>query len=72
MDLTTLLDEAEVDRTATYLWPYGADYGEFEGTHCDWYLKDLPLERLAAGDRRYSVTDRRPERIHTVAATVAS
>jgi sulfane dehydrogenase subunit SoxC len=50
VDLTTLLDEAEVERSATYLWSYGADYGEFEGTYCDWYLKDLPLERLAAGD----------------------
>jgi sulfane dehydrogenase subunit SoxC len=51
--LETLLGEAGVDETATYLWSYGLDYGVFpppEGTYSESYLKDLPLQRVAAGD----------------------
>jgi sulfane dehydrogenase subunit SoxC len=50
VDLAALLDEAGSQSTARFLWSYGLDGGEFAGTHCDWYLKDLPLERLKAGD----------------------
>jgi DMSO/TMAO reductase YedYZ molybdopterin-dependent catalytic subunit len=50
VDLQRLLDEAGVADAATYLWSYGLDYGELQGTYCESYLKDLPLERLAAGD----------------------
>jgi DMSO/TMAO reductase YedYZ molybdopterin-dependent catalytic subunit len=49
-DLAALLDEAGMDSRARFLWSYGLDGGDFAGTHCDWYLKDLPLERLNAGD----------------------
>jgi DMSO/TMAO reductase YedYZ molybdopterin-dependent catalytic subunit len=49
-DLAALLEESGVDPEATFLWSYGLDGGEFAGKACDWYLKDLPLARLKAGD----------------------
>ncbi|HEV8388722.1 MAG TPA: molybdopterin-dependent oxidoreductase [Dongiaceae bacterium] len=50
VDLAALLDEAGVGGRAQFLWSYGLDGGAFAGTACDWYLKDLPLARLKAGD----------------------
>ena len=49
-DLAALLDEIGIDARARYLWSYGLDGGEFAGTSCDLFVKDLPLRRLAAGD----------------------
>ena len=49
VDLAALLDELDVDPRARFLWSYGLDGGDFAGTDCDWYVKDMPLERLAAG-----------------------
>jgi sulfane dehydrogenase subunit SoxC len=49
-DLAALLDEVGIDARAQFLWSYGLDGGDFAGTACDWYVKDLPLARLAAGD----------------------
>lgn len=49
-DLAALLEEAGIASGARFLWSYGLDGGEFAGKHCDWYLKDLPLERLKAGE----------------------
>jgi DMSO/TMAO reductase YedYZ molybdopterin-dependent catalytic subunit len=48
-DLGALLDEANVDPAACFLWSYGLDGGEFAGHAVDWFVKDLPLARLAAG-----------------------
>jgi DMSO/TMAO reductase YedYZ molybdopterin-dependent catalytic subunit len=50
VDLAALLDELAVDPAARYLWSYGLDGGDFAGTSCEWFVKDLPLERLTAGD----------------------
>jgi len=50
VDLAALLDQLDIDPRARFLWSFGLDGGDFAGTHCDWYLKDLPLERLAVGD----------------------
>jgi len=50
VDLAALLDEIGVDPRARFLWSYGLDGGDFAGASCEWYVKDLPLERLAAGD----------------------
>jgi sulfane dehydrogenase subunit SoxC len=50
VDLATLLAESGIDPRARFLWSYGLDGGDFAGKPCNWYLKDLPLERLAAGD----------------------
>ncbi|MGD9538579.1 MAG: molybdopterin-dependent oxidoreductase [Alphaproteobacteria bacterium] len=50
VDLAALLDELEVDPRARFLWSYGLDGGDFAGTSCEWYVKDLPLERLAASE----------------------
>jgi DMSO/TMAO reductase YedYZ molybdopterin-dependent catalytic subunit len=50
VDLAALLDEVGVDPQARFLWSYGLDGGEFVGTSNEWFVKDLPLERLAAGD----------------------
>lgn len=49
VDLVTLLSEIGIDPRARYIWSYGLDGGSFAGTPCDWYIKDLPLERLAVG-----------------------
>jgi sulfane dehydrogenase subunit SoxC len=50
VDLTALLHEIGIDLRARFLWSYGLDGGTFAETSCDWYVKDLPLARLAAGD----------------------
>jgi len=50
VDLATLLDEAGVDPRANFVWSSGLDGGTFAGEPCDWFTKDLPLKRLAAGD----------------------
>ena len=50
VDLAALLDELGVAREARFLWSHGLDGGEFSGAACDWYVKDLPRARLAAGD----------------------
>jgi DMSO/TMAO reductase YedYZ molybdopterin-dependent catalytic subunit len=44
-----LLDELGVDPAARFLWSFGLDGGTFAGAAVDWYAKDLPLARLAAG-----------------------
>ena len=44
--LAEVLDRLEPESSATFLWSYGADYGEFDGVECDAYLKDLPMERV--------------------------
>lgn len=49
VDLVALLDELGVDARARYLWSYGLDGGDFANTSCEWFVKDLPLARLAAG-----------------------
>jgi sulfane dehydrogenase subunit SoxC len=50
LDLKSLLENAGMDPEARFLWSYGLDYGDFEGTYNDSYVKDLPRERLDAGD----------------------
>jgi sulfane dehydrogenase subunit SoxC len=49
-DLAALLHEVATEPQARFLWSYGLDGGDFAGTSCDWYVKDLPLARLAADD----------------------
>jgi DMSO/TMAO reductase YedYZ molybdopterin-dependent catalytic subunit len=49
-DLKEILDEAGIDPAARFIWSYGVDHGEFGSLRCESYLKDLPLERVAAGD----------------------
>ncbi|HXX43168.1 MAG TPA: molybdopterin-dependent oxidoreductase [Candidatus Acidoferrales bacterium] len=49
-DLREILDEAGINPAACFIWSYGVDHGEFGGLRCESYLKDLPLERVAAGD----------------------
>jgi DMSO/TMAO reductase YedYZ molybdopterin-dependent catalytic subunit len=50
VDLAALLDEVGIGPEARFLWSYGLDGGDFAGKPRDWYFKDLPLERLKAGD----------------------
>src|SRR5262245_11366548 len=49
VDLAALLNDLGIDPQARFLWSHGLDGGEFAGTSCDWFVKDLPLQRLAAG-----------------------
>lgn len=49
VDLRTVLDAAGVEPQARFVWSYGLDRGEFLGVPSGPYLKDLPLERVAAG-----------------------
>jgi DMSO/TMAO reductase YedYZ molybdopterin-dependent catalytic subunit len=49
VDLAALLAELGIAEGARFLWSYGLDGGDFAGAACDWYVKDLPRERLAAG-----------------------
>ena len=49
-DLAELLDEAGIDPQARFVWAFGMDGGDFAETRSDWYVKDLPLQRLRAGD----------------------
>jgi DMSO/TMAO reductase YedYZ molybdopterin-dependent catalytic subunit len=46
--LSELLADCGPDQAARYVWSSGADYGTFEGVNCDAFVKDLPLERVAA------------------------
>jgi sulfane dehydrogenase subunit SoxC len=46
--LADLLAECEPDPAARFVWSSGADHGVFEGVECDAYVKDLPLDRVAA------------------------
>jgi len=50
VDLRNLLAEAGVKSSATHLWAYGLDYGEFFGKQVTHYVKDVPLSRVEAGD----------------------
>jgi Oxidoreductase molybdopterin binding domain len=46
--LAALLADCEPDPAAQFVWSSGADYGVFEGDDCDAFVKDLPLDRVAA------------------------
>jgi len=46
--LSDLLADCEPEPAARYVWSSGADYGTFEGDAIDAFVKDLPLERVAA------------------------
>ncbi|HEY2527084.1 MAG TPA: molybdopterin-dependent oxidoreductase [Xanthobacteraceae bacterium] len=49
VDLVALLEKLGVEPSAQFIWSYGLDGGTFVETQCNWYCKDLPLSRLAAG-----------------------
>jgi DMSO/TMAO reductase YedYZ molybdopterin-dependent catalytic subunit len=46
--LADLIAGCEPTPDARYVWASGADHGVFQGDSCDAYVKDLPLERVAA------------------------
>lgn len=46
--LSELVADCEPDPAARYVWSSGADYGDFEGVSCDAFVKDLPMDRVAA------------------------
>ena len=50
VDLASLLEELHVDPRARFLWSSGLDGGTFAGEQCEFFTKDLPVQRLAAGD----------------------
>ncbi|HJU16571.1 MAG TPA: molybdopterin-dependent oxidoreductase [Stellaceae bacterium] len=48
-DLADLLQTCGVRAEARFLWAYGLDHGDYDGVSARWYVKDMPLTRLAAG-----------------------
>jgi DMSO/TMAO reductase YedYZ molybdopterin-dependent catalytic subunit len=46
--LSEVLADCEPAPAARYVWSIGADYGSFEGDTIDAFVKDLPIERVAA------------------------
>jgi len=46
--LSDLLDDCGVRSNARFVWARGADYGVFGDVECNAFIKDLPLERVAA------------------------
>jgi DMSO/TMAO reductase YedYZ molybdopterin-dependent catalytic subunit len=46
--LSEVLADCGPDPAARYVWSSGADYGSFEGDTIDAFVKDLPIERVAA------------------------
>jgi len=46
--LAELMADCRPDPAARFVWSSGADYGDFEGVSCDAFVKDLPLDRVAA------------------------
>lgn len=46
--LSDLIDDCQPEPTARFVWSSGADHGEFQGVSCEAYVKDLPIERVAA------------------------
>jgi DMSO/TMAO reductase YedYZ molybdopterin-dependent catalytic subunit len=46
--LSEIVADCEPVPAARYVWSSGADHGVFEGDSCDAFVKDLPLERVAA------------------------
>jgi sulfane dehydrogenase subunit SoxC len=50
VDLRKLLAEAGVKSSATHLWSYGLDCGEFFGKQVIHYVKDVPMSRVEEGD----------------------
>ena len=49
VDLADLLRGCGVAETAQFVWAYGLDHGKYEELSAKWYVKDLPLPRLAEG-----------------------
>jgi DMSO/TMAO reductase YedYZ molybdopterin-dependent catalytic subunit len=49
VDLADLLRGCGVAAAAQFLWAYGLDHGKYEDVSARWYVKDLPLTRLAEG-----------------------
>ncbi|MPZ36806.1 MAG: molybdopterin-dependent oxidoreductase [Rhizobiales bacterium] len=46
--LSDLLADCDPEPAARYVWSSGTDYGVFEGETIDAFVKDLPLDRVAA------------------------
>jgi sulfane dehydrogenase subunit SoxC len=49
VDLSTLLATAGLRSEARFLWAFGLDHGDYDGESAEWYVKDMPLSRLAEG-----------------------
>ncbi|HZU90031.1 MAG TPA: molybdopterin-dependent oxidoreductase [Stellaceae bacterium] len=49
VDLAALLRSCGVRAAARFLWAYGLDHGEYDGVAARWYVKDVPMARLAEG-----------------------
>ncbi|HLI20344.1 MAG TPA: molybdopterin-dependent oxidoreductase [Stellaceae bacterium] len=48
-DLADLLQACGLRAEARFLWSYGLDRGRYEDVSAKWYVKDMPLARLAEG-----------------------
>jgi len=48
--LKTILDDREINSSATHLWAYGLDYGNFVDNEVTHYLKDVPVSKVFEGN----------------------
>src|SRR5262249_61657830 len=46
--LADILAECEQRSTVRFVWPTGADYGDFGGVSVEAYVKDMPVDRVNA------------------------
>ncbi|MGH7031394.1 MAG: molybdopterin-dependent oxidoreductase, partial [Stellaceae bacterium] len=49
VDAADLLHASGIRAEARFLWAHGLDHGDYDGVSAKWYVKDMPLARLAEG-----------------------
>jgi sulfane dehydrogenase subunit SoxC len=49
VDLAEILRSCGIRPEARFVWAYGLDRGDYDGVSAEWYVKDMPLVRLAEG-----------------------
>jgi sulfane dehydrogenase subunit SoxC len=48
--LSDIMEVVGLSRTTSYLWFYAPDFGSYAQWSANRYIKDMPIERLSAGD----------------------
>ncbi|PRZ41209.1 molybdenum-dependent oxidoreductase-like protein [Antricoccus suffuscus] len=48
-DLAEVLDSVGLDRRTSFIWSFAPDHGTYASWSADYYVKDLPIERVREG-----------------------